>query len=281
MADPPPLTNVVVRLATHDDIDDLVIAARACGQDEEGVGGDPRYLTHVLRRGVMALAMVHGEPVGFAGSIDVAGVRMLTDLFVAPRVHRHGIGRQLLDVVWPGGGPKMTFASAHPAALALYTRCGLTPQWPLHYLVGQPARLPEPTLDVAVAPAAVAAQAEREISGVDRAADYEYWTSRPRGWAGVVRSGDDIVAAFAVGSAGTLQFNHAAVQSRHSASAVIAVLHHMGSTSREVLLCVPGPHPVLPVLLNSDFRIVDTDSFMATDDVSLDASMYVMHPGLA
>lgn len=281
MADPPPLTDVVVRLAGTDDIADLANVARACGQADEGVGGDPRYLAHLLRRGVMSLATVRGEPAGFAGSIDIDGVRMLTDLFVAPQVQRRGIGRQLLDPVWSGDGPKMTFASAHPAAQTLYRRRGLIPQWPLRYLVGRPDRLPQPTLTVEVVSAASAASAEREISGIDRVADYEYWTSRPRGWAGVVRNNAQTVGAFAVGGGDALQLDHAVAQPRDARLAVIAMLHCMAMVSPEVLVCVPEPHPAFAVLLDNGFRTVDTDMFMATPRASHDVTTQVLHPGLA
>ncbi len=44
--------------------------------------------------------------------------------------------------------------------------------------------------------------------------------------------------------------------------------------------CVPGPNPVLPILLEAGFRIVDQDTFLASDGDLADPERLLPNGGL-
>src|SRR4029078_736025 len=66
--------------------------------------------------------------------VDVDGVAMLTDLFVAADARGAGVGTQLLHELLDGTDRRMTFSSKHPAALAAYRSAGMEPRWRFLYL---------------------------------------------------------------------------------------------------------------------------------------------------
>ena len=44
--------------------------------------------------------------------------------------------------------------------------------------------------------------------------------------------------------------------------------------------CVPGPHPVLPILLDAGYRIVDRDTFCSSEPGWLDPERILPNPAL-
>lgn len=221
--------------------------ALASGFEEGHDGADPGYVEHLLARGTVVLAKVDGRPVGFAAALEIAGVRMLADLFVDPAAQGHRAGRALLDAAFAGTSRRMTFSSHDPRAITLYGRAGMTARWPLLYLRGTASS----TASSAVSPEH-AAGIEAGWTGVDRSADYAYWCGRPNGRAVTVDGGVGAI------SDGTLR--HAAVRPGADPDRVVRAL--LNDVRR---LCLPSLHPAVPGLLRDGFVVEEFDLFMTTE----------------
>ncbi|MEA2470460.1 MAG: Acetyltransferase domain [Thermoleophilaceae bacterium] len=69
--------------------------------------------------------------VGYARTVHFEGMEELTELMVRPELQRRGIGRQLLDAVWPGDPTpelgRAVVANGSASDLSLYTECGVMP----------------------------------------------------------------------------------------------------------------------------------------------------------
>lgn len=70
-------------------------------------------------------------PVGFARAVRFEGMEELSELAVLPGHQRRGIGRQLLDIVWPGDPSpelgRVVVATGSASDLSLYTDFGVMP----------------------------------------------------------------------------------------------------------------------------------------------------------
>ena len=114
---------------------------------EGDASADAKYLALVRSQGGRLLVAESGcRVVAYGGVVDVDGVAMLSDLFVAADVRGYGLGTRLLQELFNGFSRRMTFSSKHPAAVAVYRRTGMAPLWRLLYLrgvaVGGGAELP-------------------------------------------------------------------------------------------------------------------------------------------
>jgi GNAT superfamily N-acetyltransferase len=74
----------------------------------------------------------NGEgPVGYARMVSFEGMEELTELMVLPDHQRRGIGRQLLDITWPGDPSpeigRVVVATGSASDLSLYTEFGTMP----------------------------------------------------------------------------------------------------------------------------------------------------------
>jgi GNAT superfamily N-acetyltransferase len=246
---------VNVRPAVESDL--AAIAKIGLTQGDEAAG-DPRYIAHLGSAGRFLVAEDDdGAVAGFTASRRAGDVTMLCDLFVDPARHGGGVGTRLLDAVLDGAGERFTFASSDPKAMSLYVRHGMTPRWPLFYLSGPPLRC---TLRSERVPAAEAAAAHQALTGVDRAADYAYWATLPGGTGVVVRDANAIVAA---GAAGVDRLRHLTT-AEHADPTATLVAALSGFDTGTVGLCLPGPHPALPLLLGARWRIEDTDQHLST-----------------
>jgi GNAT superfamily N-acetyltransferase len=72
-----------------------------------------------------------GEPVAFARVVPFGAMEQLTDLMVHPDYQGTGIGRQLLEEIWPGDPSpslgRVVVATGAPRDLSLYTEFGVMP----------------------------------------------------------------------------------------------------------------------------------------------------------
>jgi GNAT superfamily N-acetyltransferase len=72
-----------------------------------------------------------GGPIGYARTVRFEGMEELTELMVLPDHQRRGIGRQLLELAWPGDpSPEMgrvVVAGGAASDLSLYTEFGVMP----------------------------------------------------------------------------------------------------------------------------------------------------------
>jgi GNAT superfamily N-acetyltransferase len=268
-----------VRPAEDADLEGIAAVAEVVGQGGEGNGGDRRYLEHLRSAGRLVVAEVSGVVAGYAASVRVGLADTLSDLFVHPAHRGEGVARGLLDSVWSGAPKRQTFSSLHPSALPLYAGVGLTARWPLLYVSGHVGNLPAgPDVRVAAVDAVAAARVEQQITGQDRLRDYHYWAGRPAASCVVVSvDGSDL----GVGAVGGEQEGYGLAHFVSDAAGpepLLGVLAALGGRAR---VTVPGPHPVLPVLLGAGWRVEDTDIYMSTDGSLLDPARVCPNPALA
>ena len=281
-----------MREAVGADLPQIAAVALATGQDEEWGGADPAYMTHLLARGRVVVAVAAGRVAGFGATRPLGSgpgaVSMLCDLFVHPEVHGSGCGRAMLAALWPGtGGRRMTFSSLHAHALPLYTSFGLDAWWPLLYLRGRVDALTAPAgwQAAAASPASVAA-AELAWTGADRSADHQAWARRPGGACVLVVRDGEVMAAGTVGGAGDeFGVTHLAVRPTAdddcAVDAVLAVLAGLAPEDGVARVCLPAPHPAVRPLLAAGWRSGEFDLFMATEPGLLDPRRAVPSPALA
>jgi hypothetical protein len=159
--------------------------------------------------------------------------------------------------------------------------------WPNLYLVGDAARLPPVPEDlvVAVAPLEVVAELEAAWAGVDRRPELAYWSSLPDVRPIVVRHGD-----LAVGTGLSRRRRSAPGRWIHQAVAapdvdplpvLLALMTDGLAGGKAGGACVPGPSAVVRPLLEAGFRILDHDTFMASDPTIVDPTRELMDTGAA
>lgn len=265
----------VVRLwAENDELDEAVLATDL-------------VLDHLFGVATVVVAEAAGAVVGFGATNRAGPITHLTDLFVDRERQGQGIGRALLAAVFRDAGDRTTFASADPRALPAYVRAGMRPWWPSLYL-----QLDEPALarlgplpagaDMAILDPAVAGRAGQALGDADRTADYGHWARRPGGLLFELRL-DGRPAA--VGAAATrLRTSGGQLLRLRIASdadpvaAVLAALGVIGERLGPPALPLPGPHPALRPLLEAGARVVDRDTFMASDRELVDPERLLPHP---
>ena len=254
-----------VRQAGEADLAGIAAVALACGQPPTDSGADPAYARHLLAHGtLMAAVDRERHVVGFGATRRVGSASVLTDLFVLPDRQGGGIGGAILRCLWDADAEtRITFSSQDPRALPLYVRFGLRPRWPLLYLRGSAASLEADGLHVRRVAAGDAAAVERDLTGIDRGADYAYWLRSDPARALVVHDHDD--RPVAAGAATAAGLAHLVCPSAALATdALVAALLALGEEPQT--LWVPGPHPALPLLLRNQFVIEDYDIHMSSDD---------------
>ncbi len=113
---------------------------------------DPQLLAHMWeqRRSLYNHLALHadqfwvaesgGKMVGFARSILEDGVRQLTEFFVQPGLQSVGVGKKLMQRVFPADGARFRniIATPDPRALARYLKVGVYPRFPVAYFGKQP-----------------------------------------------------------------------------------------------------------------------------------------------
>jgi GNAT superfamily N-acetyltransferase len=269
-------------MAGADDLDAIVDIASIVDPPADGADLDVGYYEHLLRHGHVAVAEASDIVVGYAATVEVDGTRHLSDLFLHVDARGGGIGRALLDEVWDADAedvPRQTFASLHPAALPLYTRAGMVPRWPLLYLHGSPATLPAAPLTVRLVGEALAAGHELEWLGWDRQVEYGYWAHRAGARTFAVLDGD---APIAVGCTVRHRSVHTlgrlvAVDSSVMREALAAASRWCGG---DLLLSAPGTSPVVPMLVDAGWRVVEHDLYCASAPGLVDTERLLPHPGL-
>ncbi|HEX5013795.1 MAG TPA: GNAT family N-acetyltransferase [Candidatus Limnocylindrales bacterium] len=270
-----------IRPGREDDVEAIEMVLLA---HDEGPAGEPRvapgayhrYFRHLLTRGTVVVAEAGSSIVGFGASVDTGRAVHLADLFVLPDAIGEGIGRRLVEAVYPEGRPRTTFASDDPRAMHLYVGLGMTPLWPNFYLTGTASRLPPTAGAVAVDVSwEEAAALELAWTGIDRSADYRLWSQRPGNRWFVVRGTDEAIAAGVsrarIRGSGRWLDRLIPGPGTDPTTAIVAALSHAADDDGVIGACVMGPNPALkPLLVECGFRIADRDTFMATDPELLD-----------
>jgi len=223
---------------------------------EGDASADAGYLALVRsQQGRLLVAEKDDRVIAFGGVVDIDGVAMLTDLFVAADARGASVGTQLLGELLDGSGPRMTFSSKHPAAVAAYRRVGMEPQWRLLYLrgvahgggVGLPvAEWNHDRMSLVQEMAAQGAQVSADVVSVHQ--DTGVWIAR--------------------------------IDSARPVKALSATLAGL-SRGAVASLCVPEYSPLATWALKSGFAEVDYDTFCASPGVELPPDLHCLHPGLA
>jgi GNAT superfamily N-acetyltransferase len=286
----------LVREATADDLGAIaaVMAAADEPMDWPGVSGFP-YLEHLVARpgARLLVAELDGSAVGVGASIEVGRpeVRFLTDLFVDPARQDRGVGRALLHAVLEGTRERLTFSSADDRALGAYIRLGMRPWWPLLYVTVPRAVLagpdhPDARLVAEAADVADTARWSAAWTGVDRTVDFAHYASLPdaAGWVVRETTGSGAVVAIAwtrrARRADGRTIDHASfAPDGDVVAAGVAVVRAGLADAPLVLATVPGPHPVMPWLLDRGGRIEGRDTHCATDPRLVDPERIFPSPG--
>jgi GNAT superfamily N-acetyltransferase len=269
---------VSIRLASAEDTAGIARVSAAVGQAGAGSAADAAYLNLLRVTGTVLVAVDGPTLLGWGATRPTHHGAVLTDLFVDPTWHGQGVGASILRGLWPDPATpgRYTFSSQHVNAVPLYLRAGLRPIWPLLYLGGSRARLPDTSYRVEPVGPDVAAAAESRLGGGDRSADYRYWAQLPGHQPITVASAARVVA---VGVLGIGDVAHLACPAANDAGdALVAALRALPTDT--VTCCIPGPHPGTTTLVDAGFRPRDYDLTMTTPDCALPTS-WVYSPGLA
>ena len=264
-----------IRPATEDDI--RAIDALMVGHDAVSSAPPLRpgiraaHLRQQLKWGETLVAEVDTGIVGFGGTIDTGRAVNLADLFVDRAFLGRGIGSRLLPKLFRDRWPRTTFASDDPRALPLYIRSGLTPLWPNVYVTADERFLPEiaPGYDFEPATAEQIARIEGEWVGVERSADHANWADRDGARPFVVRRGGIVVAIVQarrrIRGEGRWIDRLRVAPTADPLETAVAALRFAAVPGQEIGACIPGPNPALGALVRSGFRVVDGDTFMASE----------------
>ena len=142
-----------------------------------------------------------GRTIGHARSILRDGTRQLTEFFVSPHTQARGIGRELLERVFPpgeGAERRIVIATTDTRAVARYLRAGVYPVSSLQGFAGPPsadghdlAGLTPSRVTDAEAGVEEMAAIDRDVLGHRRDAEHRYLLSERDGY--LYRRGDRIV----------------------------------------------------------------------------------------
>ncbi len=283
---------VAIRPATQADLG----AIRAIVDAEEppppaGTGGHPEavdaYYVHLIRRGLVLLAEDdQGAALGFGAVIDSGRSVHLADLFVRREAQSGGIGRRLLERLFRDRWPRTTFSSDDPRALPLYVRMGMRPLWPNLYVLGDAAELPDPVgFAVEQVAAGAVADLEREWTGVHRPIEHGWLAGQPDAAPLVVR--DAAGRAVAAGHArarltakGRWMNTLLVAPGADGHDPTLAAVRWSAIPALPIGMCVPGPHPIVPTLVRAGFRVVDRDTFQASDPALIDPERVLINTGI-
>jgi hypothetical protein len=243
------------------------------------------YVRHLVAHHRAMVTQQDGSVVAFGATVNAGVATHLADLFVLPDRLGEGIGRPLLAALFDGAERRTTFASDDPRAMPLYVRAGMAPLWASVYVEGATASLP-PTpgfLETASTDPARLATLELAWTGVDRSTDHAFWASQAAADSFVVAERGEAVAicnARARQSSPVRIIDRMLV--RPGADPVPPTLAALRRTGRGgiVQVTLQGPSPVLRVLLDAGFMVVDRDQFMASEPGLVDPARLIANPGM-
>ncbi len=277
----------VIRAATLDDVESIRVVLEAHGIDGPVAYADivGPYVRHLVTHHRALVTEQNGEVIAFGATVDAGVAVQLADLFVLPDRLGEGIGRPLLAALFDGADRRTTFASADPRAMPLYVRAGMSPWWASVSVEGATASLPATPGDLETASADPSRLATLELAwtGVDRSIDHAFWASQAAADSFVVAERGEAVA---ICHARARQASPVRVidrlRVRPGADPVPATLAALRRTGRggPVRAFLQGPSPVLRVLLDAGFLVVDRDQFMASRPGLVDPARLVPNPGM-
>jgi GNAT superfamily N-acetyltransferase len=131
-----------------------------------------------------------GQAVGYARSIVRDGVRELTEFFVLPEAQGAGVGRGLLERVFPADGARhrSIVATLDPRAIARYARTGLAGRLPMIFVEAAPRAVSIPSdlvrepIDPGSPPFDELGRLDRALLGFRRDEDHAWLAAERPGW---------------------------------------------------------------------------------------------------
>jgi GNAT superfamily N-acetyltransferase len=244
------------------------------------------YYLHLVEHGEVLLALDdEGAVVGFGATMESGRGVHLADLFVRRDRQGAGIGRRLLEALYGDRWPRTTFSSDDPRAMPLYIRMGMRPLWPNLYLDGDARTLPDvpATLRVERVESARVAELELAFRGVDRPVQHAYWAGQPAAVPLVVLDVDRPVATGYARSklrgGGRWMNSFAVAPGVPAHDPTLAAIRWSADAEGRIGTCVLGPHPIVPTLVAAGFRIVDRDTFQASDPGLIDPEAILPNTG--
>jgi GNAT superfamily N-acetyltransferase len=276
----------VIRPATLDDVPAIrgILAAHGNDGPVRRVDIVGPYVRHLISHHRVRVTDQDGAVIAF-GAIAHAGIaEHLADLFVLPDRLGQGLGRPLLTTLFGDSARRTTFASDDPRALPSYVRAGMTPLWMSLYLEGDGGRLPRPRgFDVEAAEPETLSALEDAWTGARRPVDHHFWATQAEADPFVITD-----------QAGSVAFAYArarqAVETRvidrmlirPDVDPVPAILLAIRRTGRggPVECVIPGPNPVLRVLLDNGFRVTGHDQHVASAPDLVDPVHRLPNPGM-
>jgi GNAT superfamily N-acetyltransferase len=244
----------------------------------------PDYLDHELGKGTLTVCEEDGEVIGFGAVLRRGRIAHLADLFVRRDRVGTGVGRAILAGVLPADGERVTFASPDPRALPLYVKSGMWPIAPLLYVTGDgqaAMRLPDPGATLAQADPASIRALDRTASGRDRPQDLEFLQAvHAHGFLAhrgpeVIGYGFCRIVYEASRRSSSAFLGPVGAQSQADAVRTItALLRWTAEHAAQMTIPVFGPHPATPIMLASQFRVKDIDTYMASRDGLINLKLY-------
>ncbi|HKP29771.1 MAG TPA: GNAT family N-acetyltransferase [Gemmatimonadales bacterium] len=208
-----------------------------------------------------------GRVVGYARSTLRDGIRQLTEFFVRPDVQSAGIGRGLLERVFPAEGARgrLLLATQDPRALARYLKAGMLARFPVYHFSRSRRDAPY-TGDLEPAPIsadpyglAMLASIDREVLGFRRDADHRWLLSTRKGFV-YLRNGSPV----GYGYVGLYQGPFAALDP----AAIGTMLSHAESVAEGEEFGVEAPlinRAALQYLFEHGFRMDPFVNFFLSD----------------
>jgi GNAT superfamily N-acetyltransferase len=233
--------------------DDAVMDAIA---REGNASADAGYLSLVRSQGGRLLvAESAGRVAAYGGVVDIDGVMMVSDLFVAAEARGAGIGSLLLQELLGGSQRRMTFSSKHPAALAAYRRMGMQPLWRLLYLKG------------------------RALGGGVGMPVAEWQHDRVPLVQEMARRGAHVTAD-AVSMRDGTRVRITRLQGSRPVKVLSATLAGL-APGTVVTMCTPEHSPVAAWAQKNGFEVDDYDTLCATSGADVPGDLHCLDPGLA
>ena len=290
---------VAIRPASGADIPAIRRVLTAYGNDDDPAtppGPDivGPYVAQLIahHRAVVAEAVPSGGGpdliVAYGAVAFVGPVAHLADLFVRDEFRGCGIGTRLLRTLFADTSVRTTFASNDPRAIPAYVRAGMLPRWPLLYLEGTEvaAALLDPA-DHEIRPADPSTLATMEAYWTDiwRPADHAFWASQAGADPFLVVNGRGEPAGLGYGRARqvsptTRALDRLVIAPDADPVAVVAAAIRRVPQGGNATITLPGPHPVLRVLLRCGFRIVDQDTYMSGPSDPIDLLRLLPNNGM-
>ena len=208
-----------------------------------------------------------GRVVGYARSTQRDGIRQLTEFFVRPDVQSGGVGRGLLERVFPpeGARGRLLLATQDTRALARYLKSGMLARFPVYHF-SRPRRNTPYAGDLESRPIspdqnglAMLGSIDREVLGFRRDADHRWLMSNRKGFA-YIRNGSPV----GYGYVGLYQGPFAALDP----AAMGTMLAHAESVAEVEEFGVEAPlinRSALQYLLEHGFRMDPFVNFFLSD----------------